>query len=259
YLFAPTRREIRSSVAATIYSVWRGQFIRRVVDGTMADLAAAAGLPSLPSPPATLALSATRNLLENFDERGGVGQSGVDFFVVPDLPNAQDRLAYVILRSLADALDRLAGESFAPAFGGSTRQRDYRWGRLHRVVLASPLGDPFNLPSTLAGFPPPLDDLPGYPVDGGFNTVDASTHSARAQSFNEFMFSAGPVVRYVGELGRFRIRSESSLPGGPSGVVGSPLYGSLLTRWLTNETYPVRTSRFQVAIGAQERIRLIPQ
>ncbi|MEM7677083.1 MAG: penicillin acylase family protein, partial [Myxococcota bacterium] len=259
YLFEPSRREIRNSVAATIYSVWRGQFVRRVIDDTLDELAAAAGLPSLPSPSSSLAIAAVRNLLENFDARGGVGVSGVDFFAVPAVPNAQDRLAIVILQSLADALDRLAGEPFAPAFGGSTRQRDYRWGRLHRVVLSNPLGDPFNLPSTLAGFPPPLDDLPGYPVDGGFNTVDASTHSARAQSFDDFMFVSGPVVRYVGELGRFGVRSESSLPGGPSGVVGSPLYGNLLTRWLTNESYPVRTRRYQVAFGAIERIRLRPR
>ena len=33
---------------------------------------------------------------------------------------------------------RLAGPSFAPAFGGSPAQNDYRWGKLHRIVFEHP-------------------------------------------------------------------------------------------------------------------------
>ncbi len=256
--FLPSREEIDNSVAATIYSVWRGQFIRRVIDGTMANVAAAVGLPSLPTPGSSQAMSAVRNLVENFDTRGGVGASGIDFFAVPGLDDPQDRLAYVILRSLTDGLDRLAGEPFAPAFDYSTHQDDYRWGRLHRVVFDSPLGDPFNLPSATAGFPPPLSDLPGYPVDGGFSVVDASSHSARAQDADDFMFSAGPNRRYVGVMGKRRIRGFSALPGGVSGVLGEPLYGNLLKRYLTNDSYPVRNVYRHIQRGAIERLELTP-
>ncbi len=258
HLLSPTRREIRNSVAATIYSVWRGQFVRRVIDGTLARIAEAAGLNSLPAPGSAQSMSALRNLVENFSDRHGVGASGVDFFAEPSLHDPADRLAYAILRSLADALDRLAGEPFAPAFHRSTDQDDYRWGRLHRLVLDSPLGGPFNLPADAAGFPPPFDDLPGYPVDGGYSVVDASSHSARAQDYDDFMFGSGPNRRYVGVMGLFGIRAQSALPGGVSGVLGSPLYGNLLLRFLTNDSYPVRSRRFQVAFGATERIRLVP-
>ena len=258
HLLAPSAKEIDNSVAATIYSVWRGQFIRRVIDGTIANLAAATGQPSLPTPGSAQAIAAIRNLVENFNTTGGVGASGIDFFAVPGLSNPQDRLAFAILQSLADSLDRLAGEPFAPAFGGSTRLKDYRWGRLHRLVLDSPLGGPFNLPSAAAGFPPPLSDLPGYPVDGGFSVVDASSHSARAQDWDDFMFGSGPNRRYVGEMGRRRIRGFSALPGGISGVVGDPLYGNLLLRYLTNDVYPVRTRRRRIERGAVERIYMRP-
>ena len=258
YLFPPTKKEIRNSISATIYSVWRGQFVRRVIDGTLTNLGAAAGLPPLPSPGSSLSMSALRNLVENFETNRGVGASGVDFFAATGLDNPDDRLAYAILRSLSDGLDRLAGEPFAPAFGGSTDQNDYRWGRLHRLVLDSPLGGPFNLPAAAAGFPPPLADLPGYPVDGGYSAVDASSHSVRAQDYNDFMFGSGPNRRYVGEAFRTKIVGESSLPGGVSGVLGDELYGNLLLRFLTNDSYPVRARRWQILPGATERIVLVP-
>ena len=258
YLLTPTKEEIDHSVAATIYSVWRGQFIRRVIDGTIANLATATGQASLPTPGSAQAIAAVRHLVENFATSGGVGASGIDFFAVPGLSEPKDRLAFVILQSLVDALDRLAGEPFAPAFGGSTDMKDYRWGRLHRLVLDSPLGGPFNLPSAAAGFPPPLADLPGYPVDGGFSVVDASSHSARAQDWDDFMFGAGPNRRYVGVMGKRRIRGFSSTPGGVSGVLGDALYGNLLLRYLTNDTYPLRNVRRHIRRGAIERIRLKP-
>ena len=258
YRSAPSRREIRNSVSATIYSVWRGQFLRRVIDGTMANLAAAVGVPSLPTPGSAQSMSALRNLVENFGTNLGVGASGIDFFTVPGMTDPEDRLAFIILQSMSDALDRLAGDPFAPAFHRSTRQLDYRWGRLHRLVLDSPLGGPFNLPSAAAGFPPPLSDLPGYPVDGGYSVVDASSHSARAQDYDDFTFGSGPNRRYVGEMGRRRILSQSSLPGGVSGVLGSQLYGNLLTTWLTNDAFAVRARRGEVRRYAMERIRLVP-
>ena len=81
--------------------------------------------------------------------------------------------------------------------------------------------------------------LPGIPTDGGFNTVDASSHSGRADGANGFMFGGGPVRRSVGEMrtGQ-RSRTKSSLPGGTSGDVGSDRYVTLLPAWLTNESYP---------------------
>jgi hypothetical protein len=51
----------------------------------------------------------------------------------------------ILLESLRNGLDLAASATFAPAFGGSTDLNTYRWGKLHRVVLAHPLGGQLNI------------------------------------------------------------------------------------------------------------------
>jgi penicillin amidase len=227
----PSAREVRHSVAATIYSVWRGQYVRNVVDAHLAPY----GLPQVPGGEAVNAL---KTLLLRFAERGGVGLSGLDFYAVPGVADPADRRDVLLLASLRDALDLLAGEAFAPAFGRSTRQDTYRWGRLHRVTFDAVLGPPWSIPPAGGAWPAALA---GIPTDGGFNTVDASSHGARADSADEFMFGGGPVRRFVAQPTRHGISARSSLPGGTSERLGSPYYANLLPRWLTNDTYPVRS------------------
>jgi penicillin amidase len=147
----------------------------------------------------------------------------------------------VRLRAVRDALAKLAGPDFQAAFGGSADQDDYRWGRLHRVTLDHPLGGPFNIPPAFGAFPPPLADLPGIPTDGGFDTVDAATHDVRADAAGEFGFGGGPANRYVSESrGPGDVHAESSLPGGTSGVPGTPFHVNLLPGWLTNDSFTLQ-------------------
>jgi penicillin amidase len=250
----PSASEIEASVAATIYSVWRGQMVRNTIDETVDEL----GVPE----PYTqdLYVTALRNLLDNFARNRGVGASGVDFFELERIENAcgapegtpggtpapsltpEARRDIFILTSLAQALERLAGPEFVQAFGESPNQQDYRWGRLHRVVLPHPLGDRFSINAASQAFQPLGDELPGAPTDGGFETVDAASHSPRANSENDFMFDDGPIHRYVAQLGQGPggIRAEYSLSGGISGVPGSPLFANLFRAWLTNEYFPLR-------------------
>jgi penicillin amidase len=225
----PGQEEIANSVAATIYSVWRGEFIRATVDATLDRF-------DLPTPDADQALSSLRRLLERFAQDRGRGVSGLDFFAVTGVSDANDRRDVILLRSLAGALDLLAGDEFRAAFGGSTDQDDYRWGRLHRVVFEHPLGGDRNAPP-LGNFAT-VGDPPGIPTDGGFNTVDASGHNGRANADDEFGFGGGPVRRYVGRADPDGIVGVSSLPGGASGLTESPYAVNLLGRWLTNETFP---------------------
>ncbi len=195
----------------------------------------------VPVPDGQLSLTALKQLLETFEQAQGVGASGIDFFAVEGVPDAADRRDVLLLRSLDGALDKLAGPDFQAAFGGSTDQDDYRWGRLHRVVMDHPLDGALNIPPAAGAFPPPLADLPGIPTDGGFDTVDASSHDARADASNDFMFGSGPANRFVGEpRAPGRVEAESSLPGGTSGVPGEQFYVNLLPRWLTNDTFPLR-------------------
>ncbi len=236
-LTPPGLEEIEHSVAATIYAVWRSRIIANTVDLTLQSR----GLP-VPTNRREI-ITALRNLFDTFPQRGGFGASGLNFFDVPGVADPAARRDIKILQSLTEALDRLAGEDFEPAFGGSRDQSDYRWGLLHRLVLDHPLGPPFDIPPADGAFPPPLPpDLPGIPVDGGFETVDAATHDLRGTDSEGFTFNSGPTRRHVGQVRGTRrgISGETSLPGGESGVLGSPLYANLLPRWLTNDTHPLR-------------------
>lgn len=231
-LGAPTSREVGESVAATLYNVWRGQFIRNTVDATLDGV-----LPGMPKPTSQLVMTALKSLIER--PQPGVGASGINFFNAPSA-SAEDRRDIVILKSMADALTRLAGPAFAPAFGGSTNLDDYRWGKLHRILLDHPLGSAFSVPPAFGAFPNPLGDLlPGFPTDGGFGVVDASNHNPRGQAVNEFMYSNGPVNRFVAEAGRPSVTAESVWPGGTSAIPANPFYLNLLTRYLTNDTVPL--------------------
>ena len=77
-------------------------------------------------------------------------------------------------------------------------------------------------------------DLPGLARQGGFDAVDASSHSSRANTLNGFMFSSGPNRRFVGEMTPDGVVGYETIPGGQSGVFLHPNYSSQLPLWLTN-------------------------
>jgi penicillin amidase len=248
-LAPPSQQEIAHSVAATIYSVWRGQAINNAVDRKLDE-------KGVPRPGSGEAIKALRHLVE----RNGLGLSGLDFFDWVGFGTPEQKRDYVMLRSLQDALNLLAGPAFAKAYGNSTNQDDYRWGKLHRIVFDGLVVEgPFSIPNPQLGFPPSFPTLAGLATDGGFGVVDASSHSARAASADAFMFSSGPNRRYVGSPGTApgSTGAETSLPGGMSGVLGSPFYANLLGRWLTNDTYPLRTGQGEVmqAIHSQQQFK----
>ena len=250
---APSAAEIEHSIAATIYSVWRGQMIGNTIDPVLDAI-------GLPRPPSSLSMTALRNLFDAFDTQLGVGASGLNFFNVPGVADAQARRDILILKSVQDALNLLAGPEFEEAFGGSSEQNDYRWGRLHRIVMDHPLGPPFDTPPAGGAFPPSFPDLRGLAVDGGFGVVDASSHSSRADSSNDFMFGSGPSRRYIGESSKAPrgIDGQTTLPGGVSGVLGSPLYANILGRWLTNDYYDIRQRVRDVKQNAASTLKFVP-
>jgi penicillin G amidase len=233
----PSRDEVADSVAATIYAVWRGQFVRNVIDAHLAPY-------NLPQPGGAQALAALKNLLLGFDAGHGVGESGVDFFAVPGVGDPADRRDLLVLKSLSDALDLLAGPAFASAFHGSTDQDDYRWGLVHRITFDAVLGEPWSSASIA--------------TDGGLSTVDAASHNARADAANEFTFGSGPARRSVAQPVHGVMRAESALPGGTSETLSSPYYRNLMPRWLTNETYPVRLSRSDLVHATASVARYLP-
>ena len=225
----PSPREIADSVAATIYAEWRSRAVTNIIDDH---------LGGLPVPDDQFALAAMKHLLDTFATAHGVGASGIDFFAASGITDPAASRDYLLLASLRDALDLLAGPAFGPAFHESTSQNDYRWGLLHRIVLAHPLGGPFSVPPAFGQFPAPLPGLAGIPVDGGFETVDAATHDVRAADANGFMFDSGPARRFVASVAPRRTVAVSALPGGTSADPASPFYLNLLRPYLTDDYYP---------------------
>ncbi len=195
---------------------------------------------SIPRPGSQETMNSLRHFFDTWEETKGVGASGMTFFNLPSELGVSDRddtRDILILQSVADALAMITSEEFAPAFGRSADMNDWNWGKLHRVVLEHPLGGILSIPPAGGGFPPSLDGLPGISTDGGFGTVDASSHNVRADGVNEFMFGSGPVRRFVAEGESAGIKAVTSLPGGTSGTLGDPNYANLLPLWLTNEAF----------------------
>ncbi|MEO7917502.1 MAG: penicillin acylase family protein, partial [Dokdonella sp.] len=97
------------------------------------------------------------------------------------------------------------------------------------------LGGPFNIPGPNPyPFQNLASNLPGLARDGGYETVNVAAHNLRADSVNGFMFGGGSARRFVGEMSNPIIAGQV-IPGGPSGVLGSPFYASQLGRWLTGQ------------------------
>ncbi|MBN8741519.1 MAG: hypothetical protein BGP24_19530 [Lysobacterales bacterium 69-70] len=253
-LAEPSAAEVDASVAASLFAIWRSQAIRNTVDATVSKVGLGAALPG-----SSDAYAGFKFLLDSFSVLRGKGASGLSFFNVPASvgtpPTPEDARDYVLLKSMQDGLARFASADFAAAFAGSTTLSDYRWGKLHRIRFAHPLGGPFNLPGANPyGFTDYSAALPGVPRSGGFDAVDASSHSTRANGVNEFMFSSGPARRFVGEMST-PISADEIIPGGQSAVLGSPLYASQLGRWLTNNYHalPINiTAASAVSTSVQE-------
>ena len=179
------------------------------------------------------------------------GGSGVVF-----LANDVDRDTKV-LRAVKRALDIAASSTFNPAFGGSANQADYRWGKLHRIVFRHTLGGPFSIPPG-AGFSDLGPGLQGVATDGGFDTVDASSHNPRASGINSFMFGSGPARRFVAEALDLHPHAVQVIPGGESGNPAGRWFGNQPGLWLTDEYHPVSTIRSEVLAAATHRQQYTP-
>ena len=257
----PSQAEIDSSVAATLYSVWRGEVIRSTIDATLSQVGLSTFLPG-----SREALTALQNLLDNFTQRQGVGASGLDFFRsgVPSTLTAPQRRDCILLGSMRRSLDLLASNAFTPAFANSTDISTYRWGRLHRIVFAHTLGGQLSVPSQQAGvnlfpFVNLGPGLPGLARAGGFETVDVAAHSTRANTVNGFMFNSGPVRRFIGEM-ELSPSIFQAAPGGQSGDIRTGLpYISQLPLWLTNQYKPLILGQAASNASTVSQIQFTPR
>jgi len=239
----PSDHEVSNSIAATIYTVWRSQILANTIFATLQRV----GLEEI-LPGDDRMLVGLRVLLDNFSINQGSGASGLDFFEISGVnAPAVIRRDTIILKSLKHALDLLASDAFAAAFGGSTNQNDYRWGKLHRITFSHPFGDfapQFSIPPA-GGFVNLSPTLPGLATDGGWETIDnaPAPFGLLVASSQAYIFGSGPARRYVGELRRGGIKAVQVIPGGESGVVDDRFYADQLSLWLINKYHDVLFSR----------------
>jgi penicillin G amidase len=251
----PTDEQIANSVAATIYSVWRGNAIRLTIDNTLSSAGLGSELPG-----SKQAWRALVNHLRLFPLTQGVGASGLDFFfLTDDIDDPAERRDFALLTALVVSLSHLEGAPYEAAFNGSSNMDDYRWGKLHRVVFNHPLNTaPFNVPPA-GGFAQVGDGLPGVARAGGFEAVDASSHNARATGVNAFMFGSGAARRNVAELTPSGPQAEEIIPGGRSGLFLSPMYTNQLRRWLVNDYLPLNIGEGDAEATAAQTLIFTPQ
>ena len=76
--------------------------------------------------------------------------------------------------------------------------------------------------------------LNGVARSGGRQSVDAASHDARADGLNEFMFSSGPARRIQAVMSPGCPQILEVIPGGESGIPGSPNATDQLFLWLVN-------------------------
>lgn len=252
---APSADEVAQSVAAAIWSVWRGQVVRNTVDSTLTRVGLASALSD-----ARLSYTGLKFQLDNWSTRRGVGASGLNFFQVTGAPSPEAARDFLLLSSLRDSLNLMSSESFAPAFNRSLSLNEFRWGRLHRIMFNHPLGQPFSIPSQLGlgGFQNLSPLLPGVARPGGFEVVDASGHNVRANSVNGFMFGGGPNRRKIADMGATPT-VLNIMPGGASGVLSSPTYTNQLGRWLTNRYRPNFVDATQATANPSATVNFQPR
>ncbi len=110
------------------------------------------------------------------------------------------------------------------------------------MLSIPPAGSPQNL----------SPELRGFATDGGMGALDASAHSARADGLDDFMFGSGPSRRVIATMAPTGPEVLEVLPGGESGVPGSPQQTDQLGLWLVNAYKPLPVSLADVnALGTE--------
>jgi penicillin amidase len=193
----------------------------------------------------------------------GVGASGVDFFAEPLGQTAPERRDHALLRSLRDALDALASRGYAAAFGNSSVQDDYRWGKLHRLLLSNPFGETIPPGGGFEDLVP--GSLRGMARDGGLETPNRGAGGAYADGVNAFTMECASSLapcdniadaRFVmapghPDAGHDGVLGYASLKGGASEDPLSPSYTSQLAKWLTVDYHRMPMNARDVRVAAE--------
>lgn len=252
----PTDDQINNSVCSTIYSIWRSQMVRNVLDAPLAEKNAIAVDGNF----GQLAIGALFNLLNTFPTKKGIGASGLSFFNAKELPGQtpEAQRDFIILKSLINGLDELAGPNFTLAYGNSQKLSDYRWGKIHRLFIPHLLGVEFSLPGTEGNYVSPFPGLYGLPRDGGYEVPNACSHPIRAKTQDDFMFKHCPTHRFTAVAKSTGLEVVDALPGGQSANRKSKFYDNQLILWLTTDVRPLISDKKKLMTQAENLFLFTP-
>jgi len=128
-------------------------------------------------------------------------------------------------------------------------------------LAAVPASAQVSLTALDAAYTQNFDSLPSTGAAAANPWVDNSTllgwYNLRGTGPNSFMFGSGPARRFVGEMDS-KIKAYEVIPGGNSGVIGSPNYADQLPLWLTNNYHPLAIPVADAAAAATSEIDFKP-
>lgn len=220
---------INYSIAATLYYVWQGRFIKNTIEKTLLSN----GLPAVNY---DIGTGAILHLLRTFGKTHGVGASRLNFFNVKNIKNPSEAKDFLILKSMQEALKLLKSDAFSQAFDLSSNLHDYRWGKLHRIVFKNVIGN--NIP-TLGGYKNLTPKLPGLSRDGGIQTINSANFNGAAEKTSDFIFPAGASLRQIVSMQNNKIHALYCLAGGESENPNSPYFASMLQNWLSGKYFKI--------------------
>ncbi|MES2043224.1 MAG: penicillin acylase family protein [Pseudomonadota bacterium] len=148
------------------------------------------------------------------------------------------------------ARDALIDKALAAGWAKAVKQQgadpaQWRWGELHRVVIAHPLS---ALPAIAAAFPK---------IEGGMSGGDGTTPMARGVSARNFNVMHGASYLLVADVGAWDNSRVLLLPG-QSADPRSPHYRDWYENWLTGNAQPLWFSKAAVDAHAVSRVVLAP-
>jgi penicillin amidase len=122
----------------------------------------------------------------------------------------------------------------------------WEWGRVHRITFGHALGVQKPLDQVFNRGPVPI---------GGDTDTPLQTASLPGPGFENDAWS--PSMRLLIDLGDLSA-SQSVLPVGQSGQLGSPHYDDQVALWSKGEYHPMLWTREQVERNAEAKMSLMP-
>ena len=214
------------SIAATIYTVWREELLRGVMEpllGSLATEALGGGLYGALMP------------LSQLRERLLCMMRADDRTLLPAGESWSALLSAALARTVAWLQQALGHEP-----------RTWQWSRVHRTMPRHPLSATF--PAWAAQLNPHA-----MPMGGDGDTVQAATISASTG----YTVGSTAVARMVFDLSDWQ-RSAWVVPLGTSGHPGSPHYADQAATWAATRLYPMLYDWEQIRAQAETHQRLEP-